>query len=385
MNFEWTTEQRALRDRVRTLLARELPPDWEHISRHGPGSPAQTAFSLDFCPKLAAEGLLVPHWPVEHGGRGAPAWEHFILGEELFAAGEPRGPQYMNVNFIGATLMKYGTPQQQARYLPDMAAGRAVWCQGFSEPSAGSDLASLATRAVQRGDEYLINGSKVWTSYAGMAQTCFLLARTGAGKGGIAIFLVPMDTPGITVRAIPSLIGHGDIHEVFFDDVVVPATARLGGEGQAWAIIGYALSLERVGLARYAFSRRVLDRMVCELQARGQFAETNVRAQAAQALAACEAARLLVYRVVDERARGLPPSAVSNLARVAVVKADHAVSDFALAYFGDALCGDSWPLVLAHHERAIAAGIASGAAEIQLNLVAQAWLQLPREPLLERT
>jgi alkylation response protein AidB-like acyl-CoA dehydrogenase len=385
MNFEWTTEQQALRDRVRTLLARELPPDWEHISRHGPGSPAQTAFSLDFCPKLAAEGLLVPHWPVAHGGRGAPAWEHFILGEELFAAGEPRGPQYMNVNFIGATLMKYGTQQQQARYLPDMAAGRAVWCQGFSEPSAGSDLASLGTRAIQREDEYLINGSKVWTSYAGMAQTCFLLARTGAGKGGIAIFLVPMDTPGITVRAIPSLIGHGDIHEVFFDDVVVPATARLGAEGQAWAIIGYALSLERVGLARYAFSRRVLDRMVCELQARGRFADTHVRAQAAQALAACEAARLLVYRVVDERARGLPPSAVSNVARVAVVKADHAVSDFALAYFGDALCGDGWPLVQAHHERAIAAGIASGAAEIQLNLVAQAWLQLPREPLLERT
>ncbi len=385
MNFEWTAEQRGLRDRVRMLLARELPPDWEHISRHGPGSPAQTAFSLDFCPKLAAEGLLVPHWPVAHGGRGAPAWEHFILGEELFAAGEPRGPQYMNVNFIGATLMKYGTPQQQARYLPDMAAGRAVWCQGFSEPSAGSDLASLATRAVQRGDEYVINGGKVWTSYAGMAQTCFLLARTGAGKGGIAIFLVPMDTPGITVRAIPSLIGHGDIHEVFFDDVVVPTAARLGEEGQAWAIISYALSLERVGLARYAFSRRVLDRVVGELQARGQFADTCVRAQAAQALAACEAARLLVYRVVDERARGVSPSAVSNLARVAVVKADHAVSDFVLAHLGDALCGDDWPLVLAHHERAIAAGIASGAAEIQLNLVAQAWLQLPREPRLERT
>ncbi|KPU88707.1 acyl-CoA dehydrogenase [Variovorax paradoxus] len=385
MNFEWTPEQRALRERVRALLARELPPDWEHISRHGPGSPAQTAFSLAFCPKLAAEGLLVPHWPAAHGGRDAPAWEHFIIGEELFAAGEPRGPQYMNANFIGATLMKFGTPQQQARYLPDMAAGRAVWCQGFSEPSAGSDLAALATRAVPRGGEYVINGSKVWTSYAGMAQTCFLLARTDAGKGGIAIFLVPMDTPGITVRPIPSLIGHGDIHEVFFDDVVVPAAARLGEEGQAWAIIGYALSLERVGLARYAFSRRVLDRMVGELTAQDRFADSAVRAQAAQALAACEAARLLVYRVVDERARGLPPSAVSNLARVAVVKADHAVSDFALAHFGDALCGDRWPLVLAHHERAIAAGIASGAAEIQLNLVANDWLQLPRESRLERS
>ena len=384
MNFDWTEEQAALRARVRELLARELPPDWERISRHGPGSPEQTAFSLEFCPKLAAAGLLVPHWPTAFGGRGAPAWEHFIVGEELFAAGEPRGPQYMNANFIGATLMKFGRPQQQARYLPEMAAGRAIWCQGFSEPSAGSDLASLRTRAEARGDEYVINGSKVWTSYAGLAQTCFLLARTAAGKGGIAIFLVPMDSPGITVRPIPSLIGHGDIHEVFFDDVIVPADARLGEEGQGWAIISHALSLERVGLPRYALSRRVLDRMVLELQARGRFDDPAVRADAARALAACEAARLLVYRVVDQRARGLPPSADSNLARVAVVAADHAVSDFALDHFGDELCGDGWPLALAHHERAIAAGIASGAAEIQLNLVAHDHLRLPREPRLER-
>lgn len=384
MNFDWTEEQAALRERVRALLARELPADWERISRHGPGSPEQTAFSLQFCPKLAAAGLLVPHWPVEFGGRGAPAWEHFIVGEELFAAGEPRGPQYMNANFIGATLMKFGTPQQQARYLPEMAAGRAIWCQGFSEPSAGSDLAALGTRAQARGDDYVINGSKVWTSYAGLAQTCFLLARTGAGKGGIAIFLVPMDAPGITVRPIPSLIGHGDIHEVFFDGVTVPASARLGEEGQGWAIIGHALSLERVGLPRYALSRRVLDRMVLELQTQGRFDDTAVRTQAARALAACEAARLLVYRVVDQRARGLPPGAESNLARVAVVAADHAVSDFALDHFGDELCGDDWPLLLAQHERAIAAGIASGAAEIQLNLVAHDFLRLPREPRLER-
>ena len=114
-----------------------------------------------------------------------------------------------------------------------------------------------------------------------MAQTCFLLARTGTGKGGIAIFLVPMDTPGITVRSIPSLIGHGDIHEVFFDGVVVPATARLGEEGQTWAIISYALGLERVGLARYAFSRRVLDRMVGELQAQGRFGGEAVRTRPA--------------------------------------------------------------------------------------------------------
>lgn len=380
MDFIWSEEQQALRERVRALLARELPPDWDDLSRHGPGSPGQTAFSLRLCPQLAEAGLLVPHWPVEHGGHGAPPWHHFIIGEELWAAGEPRGAQYMNVNFIGQTIMRFGSPAQKARYLPPMAAGSAIWCQGFSEPSAGSDLAALRTRAERRGDSYVINGAKIWTSYAGLAQTCFLLARTGgAGRQGVCIFLVPMDTPGIAVRGIPSLIGEGDIHEVFFDDVVVPADALLGEEGQAWPIIGWALSHERVGIARYAFSRRVLDGMVRQLQASGRFDDPVVQVRAGQALAAIEAARLLVYRVIHQRARGLPPTADANVARTAVIAADHQVSDFGMSFLPDTYCGHGHPLHLSHHERAIAAGIAAGAAEIQLNLVAQDFLRLPRE------
>ena len=380
MDFEWSTHEAELRARLRALLCRELPSNWEDISRHGPASAEQTEFSLAFCPKLAAEGLLVPHWPRQWGGHEAQPWEHFILGEELWAAGEPRGAQYMNINYIGPTIMRYGTPWQQERYLPEMAAGKAIWCQGFSEPSAGSDLASLRTQAVPRGNVYIVNGSKVWTSYAGLAQYCFLLARTGEpGKNGIGIFLVPMDTPGIAVRAIPSLVGEGDIHEVFFTDVEVPAKARLGADTQAWSIIRYALSLERVGIARYAFARRVLDRMMSELKARGQFNDPLVKARAGQALAACEAARGLVYRVVDQRARSLPPSADANMARVSVIAAEHAVADFGLDELGEDFSGDAHPLFLQHHERAITAGIASGAAEIQLNLIASDWLQLPRE------
>lgn len=380
MDFSWSAEQQALRKQVRALLARELPPDWESIARHGPGSKAQTEFSLRFCPALAAEGLLVPHWPAAYGGRDRPAWEHFIIGEELWAAGEPRGPQYMNVNFIGQTLIRFGSEAQKARFLPAMAAGRSLWCQGFSEPSAGSDLASLRTRAVTDGDGYVINGSKIWTSYAGLAGHCFLLARTAdTGKRGIAIFLVPMDSRGITVRPIPSLIGDGDIHEVFFDDVRVPTDARLGEEGQAWAIIGWALANERVGIPRYAAARRVLDRMVGVLRKRSAFDETSVQSRAGQALAACEAARMLVYRVIDRRARGLGPSADSNVARLAVIAAERAVSEFGLDFLADTFHGDEHPAFLAHHERAIAAGIASGATEIQLNLVAHDYLGLPRE------
>jgi alkylation response protein AidB-like acyl-CoA dehydrogenase len=378
MDFAWSAENDAFRTKVCDFLDSELPADWQSIARHGPGSREQTEFSLTFCPKLADAGLLVPHWPEKWGGADRPTWEHFILGEEMWAAGEPRGGQYMNVNWIGPVLMRYGSEEQQARYLPPMASGRAIWCQGFSEPGAGSDLAALRTRALRDGDDYVINGQKIWTSYAGMAETCFLLARTGEGREGIAVFLVPMDTPGIEVRAIPSLIGHGDIHEVFFTDVRVPASCRLGQEGEGWNIISYALSNERVGIPRYEMSSRELDAMVAELKAREAFGNAIVRSKAAEAALACEAARMLVYRVVDERARGEPPGTAANLARVAVVEADHKVTDFGMDFLPDCFSGDGHPAFQAHHERAIVTGIAAGAAEIQLNLVARRHLNLPK-------
>lgn len=381
MNFSWTDEDIAYRQRIRDFLKRELPADWESIARHGPGSREQTEFSLIFCAKLAEAGLLIPHWPEEWGGANRPPWEHFILGEEMWRAGEPRGAQYMNVNWIGPVLMKFGSEAQKAQYIPQMAQGKAIWCQGFSEPNAGSDLASLKTRAVREGDDYIVNGQKIWTSYAAYADQCFLLAQTGdagGGRSGIAIFLVPMDTPGIEVRAIPSLIGHGDIHEVFFTDVRVPASARLGEEGQGWSIISYALANERVGIPRYEMGSAELDNMVAQLQARGQFKDAVVRTRAAAAATACEAARLLVYRVVDGRARGLTPGNESNMARVAVVTAEHMVTDFGMDFLPDCFSGDDHQTFLSHHERAIVTGIAAGATEIQLNLVARRHLSLPK-------
>ena len=330
---------------------------------------------------LAEAGLLVPHWPEEWGGAARPPWEHFILGEEMWRVGEPRGAQYMNVNWIGPVLMRFGSEAQKARYIPEMAAGKAIWCQGFSEPGAGSDLASLRTRAVRDGDDYVVNGQKIWTSYASDAGQCFLLAQTGGpegGRAGIAIFLVPMDTPGIEVRAIPSLIGHGDIHEVFFTDVRVPASARLGEEGQGWSIISYALANERVGIPRYEMGLEELDRMVALLQARGGFDDAVIRQRAAEAGAACEAARMLVYRVVDGRARGVPPGNEANMARYAVVTAENLVTDFGMDFLPDAFSGRDHLSLQSHHERAIVAGLAAGAAEIQLNLVARRQLNLPK-------
>jgi len=377
VNFEWTEQQNAFRARVRDFIARELPEDFEHLSRGGPASKEVTEFSMSFCGKAAKEGLLVPHWPVEWGGAGATAYEHFILGEEMWAAGEPRGGQYMSVNWIGVTILKYGTEEQKRKYVPPMAEGRTLWCQGFSEPGAGSDLASLRTRAERKGDRYVVNGQKIWTSYAGLAETCFLLTRTGQGKGGISIFLVPMDTKGITVREIPSLVGAGDIHEVFFDNMEVPESYLFGKEGEAWSIITYALSNERVGIPRYALARKAVERAVDLLKARGEFKRADVRRRAAQALAFCEAARMLTYRVLDDRARGLPPSPEASVARTAVAAAERNATEFVVEFVPEAISGAD-DLLLEHHQRAIVASIAAGAAEIQLNLIANQLLRLPR-------
>jgi alkylation response protein AidB-like acyl-CoA dehydrogenase len=380
MDFEWTLEEQSFRVRLRDFLSATLPGDWEAFSQHGPASPALTKYAESFCGRLAAEGLLIPHWPVEIGGGGLDAWHQTILAEEMWIAGEPRGGQYMNINWIGPTLIRYGSPEQQAQYLPPIAEGRALWCQGFSEPGAGSDLASLRTRAERDGDVYRVNGQKIWTSYAGLADTCFLVCRTSDDrKKGISILLIPMDTPGITVRQIPSLIGEGDIHELFFDDVTVPVSARLGEEGQAWEIIGFSLTNERLGIPRYALARSALDRAVSILKAQDEFDGEAVKIEAANVLALCEAARMASYAIVSKRVRGEGVGPEASSARFATVMAERRVSEFIVEYLPQALA-DAHPYLKMHHQRGIVAGIAAGAAEIQLNIIASDVLKLPREP-----
>jgi alkylation response protein AidB-like acyl-CoA dehydrogenase len=377
MEFGWTPEQDALREKVAAFLSAHLPADWGMIASQSPGSQAVTDYSKQFCPPFAEAGMLASHWPQEFGGADAPAWEHFIIGEMLWEAGEPRGPQYYNVNWIGPTIMKYGTEEQKQLHLARMLKGDAVWCQGFSEPSAGSDLASLRTKAERDGDSdrYLVNGQKIWTSYARLADTCFLLARTGQGHKEISVFLMPMDRPGITVRPIDSVVGDGDLHEVFFDDVEVFESERLGEEGRGWEIVRYALNFERVGIPRYALGLKTLDRVVENLKAGGSFGE-GARLAAASAHAACEAAKLLVYESVDQRSKGTPDTGIASLARTATVRAENLVAEFVLDFAPHLFAGDAEPMVATHHKRAIAAGLAAGAAEVQLNLVARNMLGL---------
>ncbi|MBW2666999.1 MAG: acyl-CoA dehydrogenase family protein, partial [Deltaproteobacteria bacterium] len=178
MEFDWSAEEIEYREDLRAFLVETLPENWAEISKDGPGSDAQAAYSLEFCAKLAEKGWLTQNWPAEYGGRDASAWRHAILGEEMWQCGEPRGAQYMNVNWIGPTIMEYGTEEQKTLHLPPIARGEVQWSQGFSEPEAGSDLVSLRTLAIRDGDDYVVNGSKIWTSYVNHAQYCFLLVRT---------------------------------------------------------------------------------------------------------------------------------------------------------------------------------------------------------------
>ena len=307
MEFGWSREDEALRGEVRAFLDENLPPWWDTEDAKL-GTVRHSEYSREFAPKLAERGWLTPHWPEEHGGRNATAWHHFILGEEMWLRGEPRGPQYMNVNWVGPAIIASGSDDQKRRFLPPISAGKVIWCQGFSEPESGTDLASLHTRAQRDGDDYVVNGQKVWTSYANVADYCFLLVRTDPDAEkhrGISILLVPMTAPGLEVREIKSLMGDHTFHELFFSDVRVPVADRLGEENAGWQIVLQALAYERVGIPRYCRAQMEVDRLAAWAAEQGLSDDAIVLDQLAAAQAYCEAARLLVYRVVDERAKNV--------------------------------------------------------------------------------
>ena len=381
MEFDWSPQDAEHRREVRAFLEDCLPADWDEVSKHGPGSDAQTAFSREFCRQLADRGWLTQHWPAEYGGVDAPPWRHSIVGEECWAVGEPRGPQYMNVNWIGPAIMRFGSEEQKAYHLPRISQGDVLWCQGFSEPEAGSDLVALRTLAIRDGDDYVVNGSKIWTSYVNHADFCILLVRTdpdSARHKGISTLLVPMDTPGIEVREIPSVVGERYFHEVFFTDARVPVSALLGPEHEGWNVVSYALQYERVGAARYARAALTLDRLAEHARERGLQDDPSIAEKLGRARALCEAARVLTYRVIDLRAKGQAPTPDTQIARVAGTRADAAIGALALELMGaDAL--EEGSFADANFRLSMTAGVAVGATEVQLNLIASRFLGLPRE------
>ena len=378
MEFGWTEEQEATRAAVRAFVEDRLPEWWDDTTHTVTGGDRTSAWCRSFAPAIADAGWLTPHWPAGHGGRDASAWDLLIISEEMWAHGEPRGCQYMNVNWIGPAIMRFGSPEQQATFLPPMAAGTVRWCQGFSEPDAGSDLAAVRTLAIRDGDDYVVNGTKIWTSYAGEADHCFLVVRTdpaSRGRAGISVLLVPMGTPGLDVRPIGAVVGEHAFHELVLTDVRVPVRLRLGDEHDGWQVVTTALGFERVGAPRYARALGALDGLAAELARRGALDDPLVLARLGDAVAACEAARLLAYAVVDERARGEPASTIGNVLRVAVAAADQQVAECFLDLLGPEALFDGSAGVARFGEGAPAT-VAAGTTEVQLDLIARRRLGL---------
>jgi alkylation response protein AidB-like acyl-CoA dehydrogenase len=379
MDFDLGPQAAALRTRLRELIATHIAEDYLGAFTD---DPADLAVAQQFCATLAEAGLLTIAWPVEYGGRGGSVWDQTVVREEMWAHHEPRGAQYMGLNWVGPAIMAYGTDEQKRQHLSAIAAGEVIWCQGFSEPEAGSDLAALRTRATEDGDGWRINGQKIWTSYAGMAQWCVLAARVGPGERheGITMFLVPMDTPGITVRPVDSMLGPHHLNEVFFDDVLAGPDAVLGGVGDGWAVIRRALAHERVGIARYARCERLLSALGRELAPRWHQLPASVHAQWARALVQVRVARLLAYRTVHAQATDEFPDVLASAARIAVTQCDQSVAEVLFqAVEHDSLeAGPSAPLhgaIEDHWRYAQAATVASGTIEVQRMIVSKALLR----------
>ena len=387
MDFDMGEAASSLRRDLRELVKEHVPADFLGAFTN---NPADLEAAQQFCRTLAQQGLLCLAWPEEFGGRGASVWEQTVVREEMWAHHEPRGAQYMGVNWVGPTLMRYGTAEQQRKHLPPIARGEVIWCQGFSEPEAGSDLASLRTHARRAADGsagWRISGQKIWTSYATMAQWCFLLVRTSkVGEGatqkkqqGLTIFLVPMSDPAIQVRPIRSMMGPHHLNEVFFDELRVTEADVLGPLDGGWSIVQDVLSFERVGIARYARCERMLANAPAALGERWEALPDELRGRWARLLTHCRRARLLAYRVVSLQSSGRIAPADAAGYRIAVTKLDQDSAEVLMEIISqvprdDAATAYFRAEVEDHWRYSQSATVASGSIEMQRILLSRALL-----------
>jgi alkylation response protein AidB-like acyl-CoA dehydrogenase len=379
MDFEMGEDVAALRGELRRLVHEHVPADFLGACTD---DPADLEVAQQFCRTLADRGLLCMAWPEEFGGRGASPWEQTAVREEMWALHEPRGAQYMGVNWVGPTLMRHGTPEQQQTHLPPIARGEVIWCQGFSEPDSGSDLASLQTAARRDGDGWRVTGQKIWTSYATMAQWCFLLARTSKGEKkqhGLTIFLVPMSAAGIEVRPISCMMGPHHLNEVFFDDVWMTDADVLGTVDEGWKVVQEVLAFERVGIARYARCERLLLTAPTVLGDRWDDLPAELRGRWARMLTHCRRARLLAYQVVSLQIGGQVAPGDAAAYRIAVTRLDQESAEVlmeivALAPTTNEDARRFEHAVEDHWRYSQASTVASGSIEMQRILLARSLL-----------
>ena len=376
MTFGDDDSVRELRARLRRMIEEDLPADFRGAFIEGDEG---QRIANEFCRRLAEEDLLTLSWPREFGGADGSIWAQTALREEMWAHHEPRGAQYMGLNWVGPAIMEFGTEEQRQKHLPAIGGAKSTWCQGFSEPEAGSDLASLRLRARREASgEWRLSGQKIWTSYAALAEWCFLTARSdpaGSKHEGITVFLLPMNRPGVTVRAIDSMLGPHHLNEVFFDDVVATDAEVLGEVDKGWDVIRFVLAHERIGIARYARTERLLAMLAAHLPDEDTGESIEMRTRHARLLVKARAARLMNYRSVAAVAAGTAANGVSA-ARLRTTLLDQEVAALALEVLGEeGLYDDDAAPAHGYVEGAWryarSATIASGTSEIQRLLVAR--------------
>ena len=328
-------------------------------------------YSKEFATRMAAAGWIGMTWPTEFGGGGRPAIDRLIVGEELIAAGAPIAAMWFADRQMGPTLIAYGRPDQQAEFLPRILSGETTWCIGMSEPNAGSDLASLKTSAVRDGDDWVINGQKIWTSFGAQADYCYLICRTtteGPPHAGISEIIVPMDTPGIEVRPIKDMTTNRHFCEVFFTDVRVPAVNLVGVEGAAFKQTMRQLEHERGGIDRLVSNRALYEMAV----ARADTSDPVIRQEIAALEIAYRIGRILVVREVLKQA----PAGFSAATKCFCTEHEIRVADFVARVFGaEAMLWDDVTRGLSY---APGYTIMGGTSNVMRNILGERVLGLPR-------
>jgi len=392
MDFKFTPEEEAFRKEVRAFLEKEVTPEWDLANMFCAVDLAREELQearRTIAHKLAQRKWLSLTWPKEHGGLGASMVMQFIFIEELMYAGGV-GYEDQGVGMVAPILIRFGTEEQKRRHLPGIANGEVFWCQGFSEPNAGSDLASIQTKAVQDGNNFIINGQKTWVSKAQWSEWCHLLARTDPDApkhGGISYFLIDMRTPGINIRPMMEMCGVPSLCEIFLEDVRVPQENMLGEKNGGWKIAMSLLDFERaIYMEQVGVAKRVLKFLVEYANERGLYKNPLVRKHLAQMAIEIEIGRLLCYRVAWLDSQGLPATAESAMCKIFVTemaKRCARVGMELLGLYGQLSEGETLaPLrgkIQHWYLSSFAVTLLGGTSEVERNIIATRGLELPRD------
>jgi alkylation response protein AidB-like acyl-CoA dehydrogenase len=392
MNFDFSEREEAFRKEVRHWLEQNLPDDLRGRAFASSRADREEVARLrGWQKKMYEAGYVGLDWPREFGGRDATLVEQVILYQEMARAESPQIVNRGGVSMLGPTLMKYGTPAQQKRFLPKILTAEELWCQGFSEPNAGSDLASLQTRAARDGDAFVVNGQKVWTSMGHVADWCFLLVRTDPAAPkhkGISFLLVDMKTPGITVRPLRQITGEAEFNETFFDNVRVPVANLVGKENEGWGVAITTLAYERDLLThiRHISLRNALHRLIRLVKERGASTDPVVRQKLAGLWIGEQALQLNGYRSLTRILKGGQPGPEGSTAKLYWSELDQELSLTAtqvLGPYSQLEHGSPWAPDEGQWEfyelLARASGIRAGTSEILRNILGERVLGLPKD------